>query len=211
MDTLTLTLSCALVVTSATVCPSHHVTHALTYASLAPWRADIDEASRRFNVPVSWIEAVIRLESGGYASLNGRQVTSDKGAMGLMQLMPATYADLRPRCGLGPDPYAPHDNILAGTAYLRDLYRSYGYPNLFAAYNAGPVRLESYLSGAHPLPQETRTYLAKLHLDAEIPSPDTSKEALFVVKNTSELSNSSLDHPTPNDNRLFVSLSGNRF
>lgn len=211
MDALTLTLSCALAATPAVACPPRHPTHTLKYASLAPFQADIDEASRRFDIPVPWIEAVIRLESGGYASLNGKPITSDKGAMGLMQLMPATYADLRPRYGLGPDPYAPRDNILAGTAYLRELYRAYGYPHLFAAYNAGSARLDSYLLSAHPLPRETQTYLAKLHLNVEIPSSDASKDSLFVVKNTPELSNSTPDHGAQTDNHLFVSLSGNRF
>jgi soluble lytic murein transglycosylase-like protein len=209
MDALTLAVSCALAAAPVPACPSHHLTHGLKYASLAPWQADIDEASRRFDIPASWIEAVIRLESGGYASLNGRPITSSKGAMGLMQLMPATYADLRPRYGLGPDPYDPHDNISAGTAYLRELYQIYGYPFLFAAYNAGSGRLESYLSGAHPLPHETQIYLAKLHLNVEIPSLDTQKDPLFVVKNASETAISGTENHQSGDARLFVSQSGN--
>ncbi len=102
MDALTLTLSCALAVTPLSSCHSHLSPHALKYASLAPWQADIAAASRRFGIPIAWIEAVIRRESGGYAILNGQPITSDKGAMGLMQIMPATYAELRPRYGLGP-------------------------------------------------------------------------------------------------------------
>ena len=60
--------------------------------------------------------------------------------MGLMQVMPGTYSDLRNRYALGGDSYDPHDNIFAGTAYLRQMYERYGYPSLFAAYNAGPKR-----------------------------------------------------------------------
>ena len=45
---------------------------------------------------------------------------------------------------LGPDPYNVRDNILAGTAYLRELYTRFGYPRLFAAYNAGPDNLRRF-------------------------------------------------------------------
>lgn len=78
-----------------------------------------------------------------------------------MQIMPATWAELRERYNLGNDPYDPHDNILAGTAYLRELLDPYGSPGVFAAYNAGPSRYEEYLAGGS-LPDETRGYVAKL-------------------------------------------------
>jgi len=96
----------------------------------------IAEASRRFGVPVAWIRAVMRAESAGEA-----RAVSSAGAMGLMQIMPATWADLRARHGLGRDPYDPRDNILAGTAYLRELHDRYGSPGFLAAYNAGPGRV----------------------------------------------------------------------
>ncbi len=51
--------------------------------------------------------------------------------------------------------YDPHDNILAGSAYLRELFDHYGFPGAFAAYNAGPVRYEQHLAG-DTLPVETR-------------------------------------------------------
>lgn len=126
------------------------------------WRHFIAEASRRFVIPEAWIRAVMRAESGGRATLDGRPITSRAGAMGLMQLMPETWAELRERYGLGTDPNDPRDNILAGTAYLRELYARYGYPNLFAAYNAGPARLDDNLSSGRALPDETRAYLAVL-------------------------------------------------
>ena len=80
------------------------------------WRAEIEEASRRFGIPTRWIERVIRAESGGRTTLNGRPIRSHAGAMGLMQLMPGTWAAMRDAHRLGPDPDAPRDNILAGTA-----------------------------------------------------------------------------------------------
>src|SRR5579862_7864843 len=82
--------------------------------------------------------------------------------MGLMQVMPETYDELRDRYSLGGDPYDPHDNILAGTAYLREMYDIYGSPGFLAAYNAGPRRLDDYLSNNRPLPDETRRYVAMI-------------------------------------------------
>lgn len=129
---------------------------------VADWRPYIDEASARFGVPTAWIERVMRAESGGRTRLGGRPITSRAGAMGLMQLMPGTWAEMRRAHGLGPDPHDPRDNILAGTAYLRLMHDRFGYPGLFAAYNAGPARYAVYLSSGRPLPSETRGYLAQV-------------------------------------------------
>ena len=114
------------------------------------WRAQIAEASARFGVPVAWIERVMRAESGGRAMFGGRSITSPAGAMGLMQLMPATWTAMRAAHGLGGNPHDPRDNILAGTAYLRAMYDRFGYPGLFGAYNAGPGRYAAYLSADEP-------------------------------------------------------------
>lgn len=126
---------------------------------VARWRPYVEEASARFGVPVAWIERVMRAESGGRTMLGGRPIISSAGAMGLMQLMPGTWADMRVRLGLGKDPHAPRDNILAGTLYLRLMHDRFGYPGLFAAYNAGPARYASVLAGRSALPEETRDYL----------------------------------------------------
>ncbi|MBC9030774.1 lytic transglycosylase domain-containing protein [Sphingomonas sp. JC676] len=128
----------------------------------SPWEAMVIEASQRFGVPEAWIYRVIQAESGGRTMVRGRPITSPKGAMGLMQLMPATYADMASRHGLGGDPYLPRDNILAGTAYLRLMYDRFGFPGMFAAYNCGPERYEAYLQGRQGLPAETRSYLARI-------------------------------------------------
>jgi soluble lytic murein transglycosylase-like protein len=125
------------------------------------WAPQIAEASSRYGVPARWIEEVMRSESRGRARLSGRPIRSSKGAMGLMQLMPGTWAEMRERLRLGRDPDDPRDNILAGTFYLRLLYDRYGYPGLFAAYNAGPGRYEQHLAG-RPLPAETVAYLAEI-------------------------------------------------
>ena len=121
-----------------------------------PYADHIAEASRRFGIPIAWIRAVMRAESAGEP-----RAVSSAGAVGLMQIMPATWTDLRARHGLGRDPYDPRDNILAGTAYLRELHDRYGSPGFLAAYNAGPGRYEASLAG-RPLPAETRAYVALL-------------------------------------------------
>ena len=122
-----------------------------------PWGPYIREASRRFDVPERWIREVMRQESGGRAT-----ATSPVGAMGLMQVMPATYRELQRRHDLGDDPYHPYDSIMAGTAYIRQMYDLYGSPAFLAAYNAGPRRLENYLYANSGLPAETRNYVARV-------------------------------------------------
>ena len=49
--------------------------------------------------------------------------------------------------GSATTPTIPHNNILAGTAYMREMYDVYGSPGFLAAYNAGPRRLDDYLAG----------------------------------------------------------------
>jgi soluble lytic murein transglycosylase-like protein len=126
------------------------------------WAIEIAEASARFGIPPDWIRRVMRVESGGETVLRGAPIVSRAGAMGLMQLMPATWRDMRALLGLGANPYDPRDNIRAGTFYLRLMYDRFGYPGLFAAYNAGPARYSAFLSGARALPAETRSYAAAI-------------------------------------------------
>jgi hypothetical protein len=121
------------------------------------WSSYVAEASRRFNVPAPWILSVMQLESTG-----DKGAVSTKGAMGLMQIMPETYAELRFRYHLGADPYEPRDNILAGAAYLREMHDRFGPGGFLAAYNAGPGRYDDYLKRGRPLPEETRNYVAAL-------------------------------------------------
>jgi len=73
-----------------------------------PYAGYIAEASRRFGIPERWIRAVMRVESRGQV-----KAVSPKGAIGLMQIMPDTWAGLRLRYRLGRDPRDPRDNILA--------------------------------------------------------------------------------------------------
>ncbi|SMH40588.1 lytic transglycosylase domain-containing protein [Mesorhizobium australicum] len=141
-----------------------------------PYAGHVAEASRRFGIPIAWIKAVMRAESAG-----DRRAISFAGAMGLMQIMPATWTDLRTRHGLGRDPYDPRDNILAGTAYLREMLDRYGtVGGMLAAYNAGPARYDEYVMTGRPLPAETRAYVASFapRIDG---SGDTNSAAMVEV------------------------------
>lgn len=123
-----------------------------------PYAAHITEVAQRFGIPERWIRAVLRAESAGDAG-----AVSSAGAMGLMQVMPDTWAGLRVRHRLGRNPYDPRDNILAGTAYLREMFDRYGNVTaMLAAYNAGPGRYDEHRSTGRALPAETRAYVAAL-------------------------------------------------
>lgn len=124
---------------------------------VSPYAGFVAEAARRFGIPERWIWAVMRVESRGRV-----RAVSRKGAMGLMQIMPGTWAELRASYGLGADPYDPRDNILAGAAYLREMHDRYGAPGFLAAYNAGPGRYDAYVSSGRPLPAKTGAYVAAL-------------------------------------------------
>lgn len=122
------------------------------------YAADIAEAARRFAIPEQWIRAVMAVES-----VNDPAALSPKGAIGLMQVMPATWDELRARHGLGNDPWRPRDNILAGAAYLREMHDRYGtIAAMLAAYNAGPRRYDDHLATGRALPAETVDYVAKI-------------------------------------------------
>ncbi len=144
-------LSCSLVAIAG------KATQKSATATSSSWASLIAEASQRFRVPAHWIRAVMQAESTGDTG-----AVSPKGAMGLMQVMPETYAELRFRYHLGADPYEPRNNILAGAAYLREMQDRFGQDGFLAAYNAGPGRYEDYLKRGRPLPEETRNYVATL-------------------------------------------------
>ena len=140
-----------------------HRSYVAPGSSNDPWGPYVHEASQKYDVPERWIREVMRVESGGRTEMNGVPITSGAGAMGLMQVMPATYDELRGRYpDLTDDPYDPHNSILAGAAYIRELYDLYGNPGFLAAYNGGPGRLDDYLTRNRALPEETRRYVAKI-------------------------------------------------
>lgn len=219
MDILSATTACVIFVTPHITCdvrtpiPATTV-HVESAQRIARWDGFIAEAARRFDVPESWIRGVVGAESDGRTMLYGEPITSSKGAMGLMQLMPETWQEMRLRYELGDDPYDPHDNILAGTAYLRELLDRFGI-GAFAAYNAGPGRFAAYLDGSQSLPAETQKYL--LHIKTGVPEAAVSEpnETLFFENSApSKMSPVALDSKNShviaivNSHDLFVPLSG---
>ena len=178
------------------------------------WAEHIAEASARFDVPESWIKSVMRAESGGRTMLNGRPIESRAGAMGLMQLMPGTWREMRAVHGLGADPHDPRDNILAGTAYLRSMYDRFGYPGLFAAYNAGPRRYAEHLATGRSLPQETLAYVVSVsgQAAAVLSAPEgVPATALFAVLATSAPDRAEVATFSPDQaGILFVRLRASR-
>jgi len=169
MDRLKLALASALATCSvATTAHSAPAGAAATADRISQWDTIITDAAQRFGIPDAWIRGVMRAESAGRAQLNGKPITSPKGAMGLMQVMPQTYRDLSQQYGLGADAYDPRDNILAAAAYLRQMYDRYGYPSLFAAYNAGPKRLDGFLLHGQALPSATLSYVESIAPGSEL-------------------------------------------
>jgi hypothetical protein len=169
---LCLALSPGPVLAAAAKAPAPHrpmpsmfvLEESMSYAQrMSRWQPLLLKASKRFAVPIVWLRAVMQLESGGRTMLaENKPIVSNMGAMGLMQLMPATYETMRLQLGLGRDPYDPHDNIFAAAAYLHWLKDKYGYPNMFAAYNDGPRNLEARMYDARLLPLETQNYLSRI-------------------------------------------------
>ena len=170
-----------------------------------PYGEYIAEAAQRFELPTAWIQAVLRAESDG-----DPRAVSPKGAIGLMQIMPETWAAVRVRHRLGIDPYDPHDNIIAGAAYIRELYDRYGSPGWIAAYNAGPSRFEASLRGL-PLPAETRAYVANVApaIDRENANPNIiaaadpfswTRAPLFIAQSDSTTTTTSVPAERPSSN-----------
>lgn len=150
-----------------------------------PWGPYIRIAAARFDVPQMWIRQVMRVESGGHEYSNGQLIVSDAGAMGLMQLEPGTYREMAARYGLDNDPFNPLDNIMAGAAYIHEMYQIYGCPGFLAAYNAGPGRLDSYINNRRPLPQQTVNYVAMIapNIDGYYPHHRSSADELALNTN----------------------------
>lgn len=149
-----------------------------------PWGPYISIAASRFDVPTTWIRQVMRVESGGNEYTDGQLTVSAAGAMGLMQLEPETYQEMAARYGLGSDPFNPYDNIMAGTAYIHEMYEVYGSPGFLAAYNAGPGRLDSYMNYHTPLPYETVNYVAMIAPNIQGYYPSHRSDADQLALNT---------------------------
>ena len=132
----------------------------------------IEEHANANAVNPALVKAVIQAES----AFNPR-ARSHKGAMGLMQLMPSTAAELGVQ-----DPYDPVENIRAGVIYLKQLLVKYA-DNVslaLAAYNAGPTAVARY--GTVPPYRETRNYVAKVQKAADTPPAGPRTRIYRVVE-----------------------------
>ncbi|TIU45950.1 MAG: lytic transglycosylase domain-containing protein [Mesorhizobium sp.] len=177
---VTMLCACVMLLPSASAVYAERLSHgegpALSNAktsSADPWSAHIREAAKRFAIPERLLRAVMHVESVGDV-----HAVSSKGAMGLMQIMPATWEELRAKYRLGDDPFQPRDNILAGAAYLREMLDRFGRSGFLAAYNAGPGRYQEHLATGRPLPRETIDYVRKLAplINGAVPIPTRARQ-----------------------------------
>jgi hypothetical protein len=173
---------------------------ALTLSPTIAHAQDFDDlvrqAAARNAIPAMWVRAVLQAESAG-----DPHAVSAAGAMGLMQLMPGTWEEVRRTLNLGADPFDPHDNIAAGAAYLRWLHDRFGDAGFLAAYNAGPGRYDDHLATGRPLPAETVSYVASVSrlIDAPsfsvhfsiTPARDWASASLFISGSENAFSSSS--------------------
>jgi soluble lytic murein transglycosylase-like protein len=151
--------------------PSYRTTTADARPAAAPRFDDIVVAhAQRHSLRPELVRAVIQVESGYNPS-----ATSPKGAMGLMQLMPATARELGVR-----NPYDPEENIRGGTAYLRQLLDRYdGNEQLaLAAYNAGSGAVDRYGRTVPPY-RETRDYVRRVGLKAGAETGSRNKVVIY--------------------------------
>ena len=204
--------------------------HLAGEGTVHPYAVHVTEAAQRFAIPEAWIWRVMHAESRGRS-----RAVSHAGAMGLMQIMPATWTMLSARYRLGTDPFDVRANILAGAAYLRMMWDRYGDVSLMlAAYNAGPGRADAYAAGRRGLPAETVAYVAaiapsigasgvaSLAPAPTAPTPNWRSASLFAGKETSTATDVAHASPVQSGRRgdavrtptprtpsiLFVPLSG---
>lgn len=122
--------------------------------------AELESLARQYQVPAQLARAMVAAESGG----NARAI-SPAGAIGLMQLMPATAAEL------GVDPWHPLENLRGGIRYFAQLLRTYDRDVRLAliAYNAGPQHANRVRAGTAVAYRETRKYLDTIAASYPLP------------------------------------------
>jgi soluble lytic murein transglycosylase-like protein len=117
---------------------------------ITPYDELIASMAEAHGVDANLVRALIQVESGYRARAKSR-----KGAMGLMQLMPATAREYKVR-----NPYDPKSNIAAGVKHLKGLIDRWGVELALAAYNAGEGAVKKF-NGIPPY-RETRNYVTRI-------------------------------------------------
>lgn len=196
------TIAAAMLALSPGISPADRA----TYCGTARWQSLIAQAAASFELPERWLHAVVLAESGGCETMDGAQTVSSAGAMGLMQLMPGTWAEYRNKLQLGVDPHEPRDNILAGSAYLRDLFDRYGWPGALAAYHAGPTRYDEHLSDGRSLPNSTLDYLAHVERLSSDHEPFVAADRTLFVMRPAPVPSSDDPADDKRHDGLFVTL-----
>ena len=158
-----------------------------TMAQRSSTAISVAQVEREYGLPSGIVDAVIYQESRGQID-----AVSPKGALGLMQLMPGTAAQL------GVNPYDVDQNILGGARYLRQQIDRFGsIPLALAAYNAGPGAVRRY--GGIPPYRETQNYVATILGRWQPPSPPAVSAAVAVAVATPSA-------PVINDNVFFIEV-----
>lgn len=141
---------------------------ALNRAEVREAAVAVVEESRRHDVPLDLVLAVIQVESGYHNFARSRV-----GALGLMQIMPHTGRTLASELGIewkgNETLFEPATNVRMGTYYLGYLHRRYGsYPAALAAYNWGPARIDRRIRRGSAMP---KLYVTQVY--ARLQSPDS--------------------------------------
>lgn len=128
------------------------------------WDAQVNALSAKYGIDPNFVRRIMQQESGGRThDKNGNPLTSSAGAIGPMQVMPGTFADMARRYGIKGGITDPDANIEAGVAYLSEQMKRFGNETAAAAaYNAGPERVKQNIASGKPLPAETKNYVASI-------------------------------------------------
>lgn len=206
MDVVRQVVASSIATTMLALSPGISTADRVTYCGTARWQSFIAQAATRFGLPERWLHAVMRAESAGCETMDGSPTVSSAGAIGLMQLMPGTWAEYRDKLQLGDDPHEPRDNILAGSAYLRDLYDRVGWPGALAAYHAGPTRYDEHLSDGRSLPHSTLDYLAHVERLTGDQQPFAAADRTLFVTRPASVPSSDDPADDKRHDGLFVTL-----